>query len=247
MALRPLLLVLPFAAVVLVVNAACTHEVTKAVPDGDDDDSARNDAGVPLDSGLGVLEFKPPAMYSGFDGTHTFKAPFAIYGSGDDVKVTCSDSSAVDITPETLATPVGPNGTDTGKYYFAVMKKAGDFTLTVKSGGTSQSGTLHVENYDPSRYATGEARYNTGPDAQHPPCTQCHGGASGIDHSPSALVSVTDVKVGLIMSTGLSTGGFPINIDKTTYPDGHKWTDGPGAEQDGLITYLRALEPKGFK
>jgi hypothetical protein len=60
-------------------------------------------------------------------------------------------------------------------------------------------------------------------------------------------VSVTDVKVGLIMSTGLSTGGFPINIDKTTYPDGHKWTDGPGAEQDGLITYLRALEPKGFK
>lgn len=244
MALRAERLFLPLVLVVSFA-AACTHTETKEVddPSADDDDDRDPDAGP----ALADLQFRPSQLYSGFDGTHAFKVPFAVYNHDDDVEVTADPPDAVTITPQKLAKPVGPNGTDEGKYYFAETKASGDVTLTVTSKGRSASGTLHVTKYDAGRYATGEARYKTGVDATHPPCTDCHVNGQAIDHSPSALVSVTDEKVGLIMSTGLSTSNFPISVDKSKYPDGHKWTSGPGPEQDGLITFLRALEPKGFK
>lgn len=214
------------------ISVGCTHTVTKEVPVGDDDDST-----------IGELQFRPSELYSGFDGTHSFKVPFAVYNGADDVEVTASPKSTVTITAKTLAAPEG----DKGKYFFAEVKAAGDVTLTVTSKSGTATAMLHITAYEASRYATGEARYKTGLDATHPPCTKCHEGQDGIDHSPSALASVTDQKIGLIMSTGLSTANFPIAVDKAEYPNGHKWTSGPGAEQDGLITYLRALEPKGFK
>ena len=236
MALRPAWLAVSFA-LVAGVAVACTHTVSKEVDDpaGDDDDDAGS-------SGLAALQFRPAQMYSGVDGTHAFKVPFAIYNAGDDVEVTASPASAVKITPKALAAAEG----DKGKYYFAETKAAGDVTLTVKSNGKTASGTLHIEQYAAARWSAGEQRYINAVDDAHPACSKCHG-EGGIDHSPSALASVTDEKIGLIMSTGLSTGNFPISVDKTQYPDGHKWTSGPGPEQDGLITYLRALEPKGFK
>lgn len=247
MAVRPIFFLLPLAAA-LGAPLACTHTETKEVDDpvaGDDDDDAGS--APPPDSGLGILTFRPSELYSGFDGKNTFKVPFAVYDHGDDVAVTASPASAVTITPKTLTNPVGPNGTDLGKYYFAEVKAAGDVTFTVKSKGRTATGILHVVTYDPARYAAGEARYKTGVDKAHPACTDCHVNGQAIDHSPSALASVTDEKVGLIMSTGLSANNFPIQVDRSLYPSGHKWTSGAGAEQDGLITYLRALEPKGFK
>jgi len=212
----------------LVLSVACTHTVTKEVDD---------------DSDLADLDVRPSELYSGFDGAHSFTAPFAVYNASDDVEVTSSPSSAVKISSKTLAKPDG----DEGKYFFAEVRAAGDVKLTVTSKGRTATAMLHVTDYDAARYATGKARYETGPDAAHPPCTKCHEGQDGIDHSPSALASVTDTQIGLILSTGLSTSNFPIAVDKSQYPNGHKWTTGPGAEQDGLITYLRALEPKGFK
>lgn len=244
MALRSLSVLLPIAGIVFGLVIACTHEATKLVDDpaGDDDDDDASSL-PPTDSGLGLLSFKPSDIYSGFDGTHTFKVPFAIYDYGDDVTVTASPAGSVTLAEATLAKPVGPNGTDTGKYYIATVKAAGDITLTAKSKSKTASGTLHVTEYDPNTWTTGEGRYKAGPNTDNPPCTDCHVNGQAIDHSPAALATVTDQEVGLIVTTGISTGGFPIKINGKA---GHRWevTD---EQKVGLITYLRALEPKGFK
>ena len=66
--------------------------------------------------------------------------------------------------------------------------------------------------------------------------------AAGVDHSPASLASVSDEDVAVIISTGI-LNGQPIMI-----PGGvkHQWTTTP-TEMDGLVTFLRALPPKGFK
>jgi hypothetical protein len=241
MGVRSVFLLLPFA-LLTAVGVACTHTETKEVDDpaaDDDDDDSTGDAGGPA---LADLQFRPATIYSGFDGTNSYKTPFAVYNADDDVEVKASPADAVTITKQALSNPDG----DDGQYYFVDSKKAGDVTLTVTSKGRSATGTLKITAYTTKRYDAGKARYETDVDKAHPACSKCHG-AGRVDHSPSALARVTDEKIGLIMSTGLSTGGFPIAVDKGTYPDGHKWTTGPGDEQDGLITYLRALPPSGFK
>lgn len=211
------------------------------------DPAASGDAGFDSapspDSGLGILTFRPARSYSGFDGTHTFTVPVAVYDSASDLTVTADDPSAVDIAPKTLTNPVKSDGTtDNGKYFFVTVKKAGTITLTASSQGRSAQSTLTVTSYTPDRWSTGEARYKTG-EAGDPPCTDCHVNGQAIDHSPAALATSDDTKVGVVITTGISTAGFPIMIDGKP---GHRWhvTD---AEKAGLITYLRALAPRGFK
>ncbi len=71
-----------------------------------------------------------------------------------------------------------------------------------------------------------------------------------IDHSPAALSTASDQEVGIIISTGVKPGPTIIKIPPTAagYTPGlqHKWT-AADATKDGLITYLRALNPRGFK
>lgn len=244
---------LPLAALTAAsVALACTKtETTYVDDDSPDDDDDTTDAAVskpPEDSGLGLLDFRPAEMFSGFDGTHTYKVPFAIYDSADDLVVTASNPAAVTLEKVQLKSPVTENGTDLGKYYMATIKAAGDVTLTAKSGGKTKTSVLHIATYTAAAWTAGETRYKTGVagDDQNPPCTNCHQNGEAIDHSPAALVAVTDEKVGFIISTGLSANNRPITID-SKYKEGHKWKTKDAAEQAALVVYLRGLEPRGFK
>jgi mono/diheme cytochrome c family protein len=122
------------------------------------------------------------------------------------------------------------------------VKKAGTIKLTAKSNGKSAESTITVAQYSTSRWTAGETRYKNGSGGD-PPCTDCHVNGKAIDHSPAALATATDEKIAVVITTGISTSGFPIKIDNQP---GHKWnvTD---EERDGLVTYLRSLEPRGFK
>jgi hypothetical protein len=187
----------------------------------------------------------PANSYSGFDGTHTFKVPLAVYDSGDDLEVTSPTPSAVDIAPKKLTNPVRPDGTtDNGKYFIVTVKQAGTIKLQAKSNGKTASSTIAVVDYPAGRWEAGEARYKAGPDAQNPPCLNCHVNGKAIDHSPAALATVPDEDIGAVITTGISTAGFPIVTDT---PEGtHTWKV-TVPEREGLVTFLRALEPKGFK
>jgi hypothetical protein len=232
-----------FAAV-----AACSTTKTSYVDDPDDDDpGGAKDAGFDTqpsrDSGLGVLAFMPSASFSGFDGTHSFKVPVAVYGSADDLKVTRTDPEAADIAPKQLVNPVRNDGTsDNGKYFIVTVNKSGTITLEATSGGKTVESKIDVTQYAAGRWEAGEARYKNG-SGNDPPCTTCHVDGKAIDHSPAALATATDEDIAAVITTGISTAGFRIKIDGQP---GHAWTVTP-TERDGLVTYLRGLEPKGFK
>lgn len=223
---------LPVAAFAFAVTTACTKTVTKEVPDDDDDDDT-GEAGAAL-----PMSMRPSVLYSGVDGTHSFRVPFALYNAGGDLTVTVADTSIATVTTTALTDP----GTDVGKYYMLTMKAQGTTTVTAKSGGTTVTATLTVSDYGAGTWDTGQQRYTNGPDTADPPCTQCHSGASGVDHSPAALGGVNDTKVTAIITTGIGTDNFPIQIGGKP---GHKWSTTPD-QLTGLVTYLRALDPKGF-
>jgi len=239
------------SASVLALSAVVACSSTETTTPGADtpDDGERTRDGSVADSqpspeaGLGELLFRPETLYTGVDGTHTFIAPVAVYDADGDLTVTASDPSAVTITPTKLKSPTNSDGvTDNGKYFLATAKKAGQVTLTATSKGRSVTASLTITDYAAGRYAAGEARYNKAGSGQDQPCTNCHAGAQGIDHSPAAMASATDQDIGVIVTTGIKPPAKPI----TGVPGGHKWNV-TAEEKDGLITYLRALQPRGFE
>lgn len=193
---------------------------------------------APVDGGAEAgfdLDIQPANSFSGVDGTHTFKAPIAVYRAGDDLTVTVSDPSVADIRP---AKSLG--GEDTGRYFVLTMKKVGTVDVIAKSNGKTTQAKLTVQSYAPTRFAVGEARYKQGPDGNNPGCASCHQKADGADHSPAALASVGDEEISAIITSGVKPGGVPIISLK------HTWT-ATQTELDGLVTYLRALPPRGFQ
>ncbi|MBX3216785.1 MAG: hypothetical protein KF850_32420 [Labilithrix sp.] len=233
-----------FAATWAGVFACSTTETSYIEEDEPDTFDAGFDTQPSAESGLGVLTFMPERSYSGYDGTHRFIVPVAVYDSADDLDVTVDDPAAAEIVAKKLTNPVRTDGTtDNGKYFFVTVKKPGTITLTATSQGKSATSTITVASYEPSRWAAGETRYENGGSGD-PPCTDCHVNGSAIDHSPAALATADDEKIAVVITTGISTSGFPIKIDNQA--GGHQWTV-TDAERDGLVTYLRSLEPKGFK
>lgn len=241
---------------------ACSSEATNPGAEGSSggaDKDAGNferdgsvyDSAPSPESGLGELLFRPDRLFSGRDGTHTFKVPVAVYDSDTDLTVTASDPTAVTLTKTTLKNPVNADGvTDNGKYYLVTAQKAGTFTLTASSKGRSATASLTISDYAAGRFDTGKGRYENGvfTKTADRACTTCHVQGAGIDHSPAALATATDQDVGVIISTGVkpSAGGPQVIKIKDEPGTQHKW-DTTDPEKDGLITYLRGLEPRGFQ
>lgn len=231
------------------VASACSSSdpVDPGTEDEDGGGGGRNDGGAgdstpSPESGLGELLFRPSTLYTGIDGTHTFIAPVAVYDADSDLTVTASDPSAVTIAPVKLKTPERDGIVDNGKYYFITAKKAGNVTLTATSKGRTTTATLTITDYASTRWAAGKARYEkAGTDANRP-CTDCHVNGDAIDHSPATMASATDQDISVIIKTGIKPSGSPI----TGVPGGHKWT-ATDPEVDGLVTFLRAINPNGFQ
>lgn len=205
-------------------------------------DGSTYDSAASPDSGLGELLFRPDTVFSGIDGTHTFKMPIAVYDGASDLAVTASDPTAITIEKTQLANPTLPDGTtDNGTYFMLTAKKAGTFKLTATSNGRSTTATITIAQYGATRWATGQTRYMNGGSGD-PPCADCHVNGQAIDHSPAAMASVDDEALAAVITTGIKPNNTPV----TGVNGGHRWnvtTD----ERDGLVTYLRALAPKGFK
>jgi hypothetical protein len=211
-------------------------------------DGSTYDSAVSPESGLGTLLFRPDQVFSGIDGTHTFKVPLAVYDSSADLTVTASDPSALTVAPTTLKNPVNPDGiTDNGKYFMITAQKAGTFKLTASSSGRSVTATVTVTDYAANRWDDGHARYydNVTTMTADRACANCHVNGLAIDHSPAALATATDQEIGIIITTGVKPGPSVIKIPNEPGTQ-HKWTVTP-TEQAGLVTFLRALDPRGFQ
>ena len=235
--LPPVLAVL--GAGVMACSTTETRYIDEPLPETTDAGTA-TDSGMSPDSGLGILSFRPPASFSGFDGTHSFKVPVAVYSAADDLVVSASNGAGV--VPKRLVEPARGGVTDNGRYFLVTVKQAGPITLTATTGGRTATSTITVTSYPAGRWARGETRYTKG-ESGDPPCTDCHVNGQGVDHSPASLSTATDEKVGITITTGISPYNVPILIDGQP---SHSWKVSD-AERDGLVTYLRGLEPRGFE
>jgi mono/diheme cytochrome c family protein len=204
-------------------------------------DDGKFDSTPASDSGLGVMSFSPDAVHSGFDGQHAFEVPIAIYDGADDLVVAAKDPSAATIVATKLAKPLVDGVLDNGKYFMVTPKRAGDIVLVAKSAGRSVEARLSVATYSEAQWNAGKQRYENGGNGE-PACAQCHAGSAGIDHSPAALASVDDQKVGTVITSGISTSGFPIQESSK----GHRW-EVSEEERAALVAYLRGLPPRGFE
>jgi hypothetical protein len=242
-----------------IVACAADAASTNGTSSGDAESSSKNndpladfqrdgttfDSGVPADSDLGILKIMPSAVTSGYDGVHTYKVPVAVYSGGSDLKVVADNPAAAVITPVKLTAPNG----DKGAYFMIQTKTATDLKLTATSHGQTAKATISIHTYDPARWTAGQTRYQNGGANGDPACTTCHVQGRAIDHSPAALASTTDTQVGLILSSGVKPDRQQIAsgcTDCSATAQKHAWvlTDD---EREGLITYLRGLDPRGFQ
>jgi mono/diheme cytochrome c family protein len=236
MSSRWIALALALGTVAVSAAAGCSSSSTSSPKPSDAGSSGNFD----LDgfSGIDAAEIDllilPNESFTGFDGLHTFKVPVSVYRADTDLKVTLSDSSVADLRPAIYADPQA----DDGKYYVLTAKKAGEVTITATSRGKTVTSKLTVQAYPQARYTAGERRYQNASGAD-PACASCHQKAGGADHSPTALSSATDQDIASVVTTGVKTSGIPITAVQ------HTWAVTP-TELDGLVTYLRALPPRGY-
>lgn len=192
----------------------------------------------------------PSVAHSGHNATGSFRVLFAT--SAPNPQWAASDSSIATIAPA-----AAPKGTEKGvrdlSYALATMTKAGETTVTVRSGETILTSKLVVKAYSDADIAAGKARYETGgPEPQRVACASCHAKPEGVDHSPLKMAGFDDdVILGVIQNATYppSTSGRAIASDYA--PKGplelkeHKWnlTD---QEKVGVLAHLRSLPLGGL-
>lgn len=222
-----------FGVLALSGSFACSSDEEPPGPAASSSSSGASDAGTVVDIEDIDLAVYPLRQYTGFDGTHDFQVPFSVFRAKEDLTVEASDPTAVDIVPATYDA-----AKEDGRYFLIKPKKAGEITLTAKSRGKSVSSTLTIIGYAAGRYATGETRYENA-DGEQKACAECHQKSGGADHSPASISAAADDAVKAVIRTGIDLSNSPIRqVD-------HRWTVS-GPTLDGLVTYLRALPPRGY-
>lgn len=192
----------------------------------------------------------PSVAYSGHNAQGSFRVLFAT--SAPDPQWSVGDGSIATIAPANA-----PRGTEKGvrdlEYALATMTKAGETTVTVRSGTTTLTSKLVVKAYSDADVAAGKARYETGgPEPDRVACASCHAKPDGVDHSPLKMAGFDDgVILGVIQEATYppSTTGRAVASDYA--PKGplelkeHKWNLSD-QEKVGVLAHLRSLPLGGL-
>ena len=192
----------------------------------------------------------PSIAHSGHNAQGSFRVLFAT--SAPNPQWSVGDASIATIAPTNA-----PRGTEKGvrdlSYALATMTKAGETTVTVRSGDTTLTSKLIVKAYSDADIAAGKARYEAGgPEPNRQACASCHAKPDGVDHSPLKMAGFDDaVILGVIQEATYppSTTGRAVASDYA--PKGplglttHKWnlTD---QEKVGVLAHLRSLPLGGL-
>jgi len=183
-----------------------------------------------------------------------FQVPAVVNGVKAD-NWECSDKNAVYFDTSGV-----PNGV------MITMRKAGTFTITATAGTRKGSVQLIVTAATEEDWMRGEARYNNaiplmlgGPVMtmgggmvmlpNNVSCKNCHGSGAmflAVEHTPQQTGGYTDDEIKNIFEMGMKPpgakwGSLPGIMNY--YPMFHKWA-ASDEEYQGLVIYLRSLEPK---
>jgi hypothetical protein len=188
----------------------------------------------------------PAKLWSGFDGTNTYKSPvIAVVNSGN-VTWTIDDPSLASIDTQSKDPVAKGDGTE----IVLTSLKAGTTKIHAKdSAGHTSEATITINTYPVAQFDAGKARYMKGPNMKNPACNECHAKGKGPDHTPTELDADTDEEIQNTFTKGVDPENRPVDYEKmfTKLLNGydHMWEVTPD-EKVGLIAYLRALPPLAF-
>ena len=232
-------------AVSIGVVSAFGLALVAACGSSEESGSANNAVAAPPGAGSGgagnlpsEFEVFPPKIFTGYDGSHTFKAPIIAVSSPGEVTWSIADPSIAMIAPDP---------SDSTELMITALA-AGTTTVTATSGSASMTVPLEVVAYTQEQYAAGEQRYKNGDD-DNPACIDCHAPGKGPDHTATELDADPDDEVQNTFLSGIDPEGRPIE-DNSEYSfllkgKDHMWQV-TEVERLGLLAYLRALEPMGY-
>jgi hypothetical protein len=208
--------------------------------------------------GVDKLDIFFPTLNSAYieGSSRKFQVPAVVNGIKAD-KWESSDPKAVDFDTSGV-----PNGV------MITTRKAGKFTITATAGKRKGSVTLNVTAATEDDYTRGEARYNNAIMLNFMPgqimggaggtpfmlnnnvsCKNCHGSGAqflAVEHTPQQTGGYTDDEIKNIFENGMKPAGAKwgsLPGIMMYYPLFHKWAASP-EEYQGLVVYLRSLEPK---
>lgn len=192
----------------------------------------------------------PRVAYSGFNANARFRVMFAT--SAQDPQWSVADPEIATIEPS--APPNIPDvGTESLRFALVTTKKAGETTVTMRSGGTTLTSRLVVKAYTDEQLAVGKARYETpDPDPARVPCASCHAKPEGVDHSPLKMAGFDDQTIlGVIRQATYPESPTGQSVTSAYAPRGplkftdHKWklTE---PETEGILAHLRSLPLRGL-
>jgi hypothetical protein len=197
------------------------------------------------------IVFSP--MYSGFDGSRTFKVPAVVNAAGmalTGAKWSASDISYVDLE----------NDAETGGVMITT-RKAGTVKIIARAGMLSGSADLNITQFAPGDCDAGDMRYHNsiGIDAggialfsgnvpDNASCANCHGDGAkmlSVQHTPQQTGGFSDKDLVNIITKGFKPDGtvFITMIPPQIYQRFHTW-EATDPEKMGLLCYLRSIEPK---
>jgi hypothetical protein len=179
----------------------------------------------------------PPNLFSGFDGTNTYKVPISVFKNEGPVTLTVDDMSLVSIETK---------NSDSTQVMLKTLK-AGTTMVHATAGGKTVSAPLSIAMYTPAQNAAGKKRYTTAADADNPACQDCHGAGKGPDHTPTEVDADPDEDLVNTFLTGKDPEGRPVGMEFKQILKGHThmWKV-TMEEQEGLVPYLRSLTPTGY-
>jgi len=184
-----------------------------------------------------------------------FQVPAVVNGVKAD-KWESSDPNAVDFDT---------SGVENG--VIITTRKAGKFTITATAGKRKGTVPLNVTAATEEDFARGEARYNNAIMLNFMPgqimagaggmfmldnnvsCKNCHGSGAqflAVEHTPQQTGGYTDDEIKNIFENGMKPAGAKwgsLPGIMMYYPLFHKWA-ASAEEYQGLVVYLRSLEPK---
>lgn len=227
-------------------NSAGTGGGASGTTGGVTNPNTQNDT-KPYGNDLQIV-FSP--MYSGFDGSRTFKVPAVVTG------ITGVKWSTTDISMVSLEDDATTGGV------MITTKKAGMVKIIARAGMQSGAADLTINSYNSADCDAGDMRYNNGMgldggsllqvfSADTPKtvsCHACHGDgamALSVQHTPQQTGGWDDQAIINIATKGFKPDGsvFVTMFPPQLYQKFHQWqlTE---QEKTGIVCYLRSLEPK---
>lgn len=190
------------------------------------------------DSKSEALEVFPPKLFTGFDGTHTYRAPAIVVNKSGSVAWTIADATIASLAPA-----------DDGEHVTITALKAGETTITATAGTQHSTVPLKVYSYTGQQWDAGRSRYTTAADASNPACTSCHASGVGPDHTPTEVDADPDDEIQNTFLTGVDPEGRSIKeYSEFAYllqGKNHTWSVN-ATEKSGLVAYMRSLDPSGW-